>query len=45
MMQGDNLVVPGLTDDEIRALPVFEASDQYPQVDDAEVEIRTMAAQ
>ena len=45
MMQGDRIVVPGLTDDEIRALPQFEAGDQFPEVDAAEVEIRTMAAQ
>jgi len=45
MMQGDRLVVPGLTDDEIRALPEFEANDQYPEVQDAEVEVRTMAQQ
>jgi sporulation protein YlmC with PRC-barrel domain len=45
MMQGDRLVVPGLTDDEIRALPEFTASDQYPEVQDAEVQVRTMAAQ
>ena len=45
MVRGEQLVVPGLTDDEIRALPKFEASDQYPEVEDAEVEVRTMAAQ
>jgi len=45
MVQGENLIVPGLTDDEIRALPKFEASDQYPEVTDAEVEVRTMVAQ
>jgi len=45
MIQGENLVVPGLTDDEIRALPKFETSDQYPEVQDAEVEVRTMAQQ
>ena len=45
MVRGEQLVVPGLTDDELRALPKFEASDQYPEVEDAEVEVRAMAAQ
>jgi len=45
MIRDNNLVVPGLTDDEIRALPKFEESDQYPEVTDAEVEVRTMAQQ
>jgi hypothetical protein len=45
MMRGKDVVVPGLTDDEIRALPTFEESDQYPEVEDTEVEFRTMAQQ
>jgi len=44
-MQGDRIVVPGLSDDEIRALPEFKESDQYPEVKDTEVQFRTMAQQ
>jgi len=44
-MQGDRVVVPGLSDDEVRALPEFKESDQYPEVKDTEVEFRTMAQQ
>lgn len=41
MLQGDKIVVPGLTDEEIEALPEFEGGDQFPVVDtDSEFEIR-----
>jgi sporulation protein YlmC with PRC-barrel domain len=46
LLQGDRIVVPTLTDEEIEALPEFEESDQFPEVEDtAEAQIRVLAQQ
>jgi sporulation protein YlmC with PRC-barrel domain len=47
MIQGNRIVIPGLTDEEIEALPAFESNDQaFPEVEDnEEAEFRVMAQQ
>ena len=44
LLQGDRIIVPSLTDEEIEALPEFEASEQFPEVEEgAEAQIRVAA--
>jgi sporulation protein YlmC with PRC-barrel domain len=43
-MQGDQILVPQLSQQEIEALPEFQASDQFPEVeDDQQAQIRVAA--
>jgi len=44
MMRGNQIVVPGLSDDQIRAMPRFENSDKFPRFTGDAVEFR-MASQ
>ena len=45
MMQGDRIVVPRLSDEQIQALPEFEANEEaFPDVED-DAQIQIMSAQ
>jgi hypothetical protein len=44
LLQGDQILVPQLSQQEIEALPEFQASDQFPEVeDDQPAQIRIAA--
>jgi hypothetical protein len=45
LLHGDQILVPQLSQQEIEALPEFQASDQFPQVEDNQQAQIRMAAQ
>jgi sporulation protein YlmC with PRC-barrel domain len=46
LLQGDRIIVPQLSNEEIAALPEFQAGDRFPEVEDnEEAEIRVIAQQ
>jgi len=44
-LQGDRLIVPGVSDEDIRAYPEFRASEQFPRLDDNAMAEITVAQQ